>query len=88
MLLVFFLPPVVRRQVKVIELCDLKKEYQLIDARLKIANHDPDSVYTSSETRSSVFCSPEPTNHRSPFREPIRAATKSKLKPPNPYRIE
>ncbi|XP_071795537.1 nuclear pore complex protein Nup160-like [Asterias amurensis] len=40
-------PPVVRRQVKVIELCDLKKEYQLIDARLKIANHDPDSVYTS-----------------------------------------
>ncbi|XP_038053213.1 nuclear pore complex protein Nup160-like isoform X2 [Patiria miniata] len=37
----------VKRQVKVIELCDLRKEFQLVDARLKLANHDPESVHTS-----------------------------------------
>ncbi|XP_022094945.1 nuclear pore complex protein Nup160-like isoform X2 [Acanthaster planci] len=37
----------VRRQVKVIELCDLRKEHQLVDARLKLANHDPESIHSS-----------------------------------------
>nr|XP_054757535.1 nuclear pore complex protein Nup160-like [Lytechinus pictus] len=44
--------PVPRRKVDVLELGDLEKEYQLISAKIKLANHQPDMAHVTTSKMS------------------------------------